>query len=1228
MSEQTEQRDIRNIIRTALGSITSDNFFVSATRLLEIIGYKSRRILADQTGSVDDFINTFPAYVRGDTSKRNTKSDEVLCNNIDRIRVLFQLTEDEITADEGQVNLPLSELSEFNEGWVKSFLFVAAEMSGEKYSRGKYAQFTREINRRFAQPTVVLFRTATNLLTLAFVHRREHKHSGRDVLGSVSLIREINSIEPHRAHMDILSELSLSECLSWIDAKKQQYNFDSLLTAWLDKLNTDKLNRKFYTELFDWFIRAVEESRFPTDEARTLSDEEHIIRLITRLLFVWFIKEKGLVAEDLFNKELMPELLVKFDLDSGDSYYRTVLQNLFFATLNTEIKKRGFSSTKDVTHRIFSLYRYKREIRDEKELLALFAKTPFINGGLFDCLDSEESTKNGGYSIDCFSDVHYKKLSIPDRLFFDDDGLFPLLNRYKFTVEENTPIEQEVALDPELLGKVFENLLAAFNPETRDVVRSQVQLEKSKTERNKTGSYYTPRTVVDYMVDEALVSSLVINATPNYDDMGFWRDRLRYLLDYKDAFDDASELFEKEEIQSVVKAISDIKVLDPAVGSGAFPMGILHKLTLALQRLDPGNQYWKALQKERAKKRADEAFETKDQEERDAELLEISETFERYSSDFGRKLYLIQNSIFGVDIQPVACQIAKLRFFISLAVEQTPDFEDDNFGIKPLPNLETNFVVADTLLSLERPEQMTIWQIEQITELEQKLAENRERHFHATTRKKKLACKDENAILRKKLAEVLEEGKEDDDSSSVDAAEKIAHWDAYDQNNKADWFDPEYMLGVNNGFDIVIGNPPYIQLQKNGGELADRYDSADFISFARSADIYQLFYEKGCQLLRSDCGLLSFITSNSWLKAKYGKPLRNYISNSHSPLLLLEMGKGVFDNAIVDTNILILRKGQRNIVGKAVDMDRLPNKKFPPDDSSWGELRPQGDSPWMSLSAREKSIMDKMEDIGTPLKEWDISIYRGILTGYNKAFIIDKETKEALVEKDPMSAEIIKPVLRGKDIKRYQAEWAGLWLIMALPSLKVDIDSYPAIKEHLLSFGKDRLEQSGKSLQGGGKSRKKTPHKWFELQDTCAYHELFEHNKILWMHMSPRGRFAYSDSEIYCNQKAFIMTGTSLKYLCAVLNSRPVTWIMKNTAVTTGMGLLQWDKFTVDAIPVPKIANNQQRPFIDLVNKILAVKADDVSANTTAPEEEIDRLVYQLYDLTDTEIEAIKAVDY
>ena len=381
------------------------------------------------------------------------------------------------------------------------------------------------------------------------------------------------------------------------------------------------------------------------------------------------------------------------------------------------------------------------------------------------------ATGGGGCRIDCFSDKQYRKLSIPNRLFFDEDqGLIPLLEHYKFTVEENTPIDQEVALDPELLGRVFENLLAAINPET------------GETARKMTGSYYTPRAIVDYMVEEALIATLSQKCQPTDDNEIAWDERLRYLFDYAQMFDDASEWFDDRETVDIVKTISEFKILDPAVGSGAFPMGVLHKLTLALRRLDPDNSRWEALQKELAGKRAAAAFNTQNQQERDDELTEISETFERYrDSDFGRKLYLIQNSIFGVDIQPIACQIAKLRFFISLAIEQEPDKDAGNFGIKPLPNLETRFVAANTLIGLKL--QMS-FKNHKVVNLEQELYNNREKHFHATTRQQKRDCKTEDKRLRAELASELKEL-----GAFADDADNIAQWDIYDQNEIAEWFD-------------------------------------------------------------------------------------------------------------------------------------------------------------------------------------------------------------------------------------------------------------------------------------------------------------------------------------------------------------------------------------------------------------------------------------------------------
>ena len=480
-------------IEATLAVFPQDNLVEGGRRLLETLGYRSDRTL-ELSGDVDDFIEGVSA--RND----DTQSRMHFRQRANSVHILFQVTDSEISESQPS----LLDTGEFDKGDARSFMFIAVELQGKNYARGVYAELTREVNKLLSQPTVVLFRTAEDLLTIAFVHRRPHKRDRtRSVLGSVSLIREINTTNPHRAHLDILGKLALPERLSWMSDKRRSPNFDSLLAAWLDALDTEELNRSFYKQLFTWFERTVKEAKFPTNQVKTLSPEEHIIRLITRLLFVWFIKEKGLIAPDLLIQEQIGPLLRDYDSENGDSYYRAVLQNLFFATLNSEIDERGFSKERNSTHRDFSRYRYRAEIADPDSLKELFAQTPFINGGLFDCLDSFEAPRDGGYRIDCFTDnvidpkrKEFGILSIPNRLFFDEEGLISLFDRFQFTVEENTPTEQEVALDPELLGKVFENLLAAYNPETRDTARRQ------------TGSYYTPRAVVDYMVDEALIASL------------------------------------------------------------------------------------------------------------------------------------------------------------------------------------------------------------------------------------------------------------------------------------------------------------------------------------------------------------------------------------------------------------------------------------------------------------------------------------------------------------------------------------------------------------------------------------------------------------------------------------------------------------------------------------------------------------------------------------------------
>ena len=478
---------------------------------------------------------------------------------------------------------------------------------------------------------------------------------------------------------------------------------------------------------------------------------------------------------------------------------------------------------------------------------------------------------------------------------------------------------------------------------------------------------------------------------------------MRYLFDYAQAFDTTVGVgapnphFDSRESDDIVRAISALKILDPAVGSGAFPMGVLHKLTLALSRLDPNNKRWEQLQKERALQRAADAFDTKDRKTRDEELKEISRIFENYSGNFGRKLYLIQNSIFGLDIQSIACQIAKLRFFISLAIEQEPDATTDNLGIKPLPNLETRFIASNTLIGLESERTLTS---SKAKALETKLGENREQHFHATTRSQKRACKRADRTLRRELAKELKAvGMPPDD------AEKIAAWDPYDQNASADWFDPEWMFGVTDGFDVVIGNPPYVRQEKIKAlkpTLKDQYDC-----YTGTADLYIYFYERGFQLLRED-GILAYISSNKYFRATYGKKLRDFLARQSTMSQLIDFGAGRVFAASVDTSIITASKTR-------TEGNHLYALNWEPGPSidelgtifrTHGFTMPQNAltaEGWRLASPRVLNLLEKLRSAGTPLGEYVKGrFYMGIKTGLNEAFVVDKETWDKLIAEHPI----------------------------------------------------------------------------------------------------------------------------------------------------------------------------------------------------------------------------------
>ena len=622
--------------------------------------------------------------------------------------------------------------------------------------------------------------------------------------------------------------------------------------------SVEALTKQFYKDLYEWYQWAVDPASgvyFPNNTSIEADDREDIetkiIRLITRIMFVWFIKQKELVPNKIFDVDFLETILKDFDPNSAvvGNYYNAILQNLFFGTLNRAIKdeqgnKRKFAT--NVKKDIKTLYRYAEMFTiSEDEVIKLFSEVPFLNGGLFECLDKtktidgvEQAYNYDGFSRNDkkFADGRYRNRAVvPNVLFFEPErGLISILSRYNFTIEENSPEEQQVALDPELLGKVFENLLGAYNPETKE------------TARNQSGSFYTPREIVNYMVDESLISYLGNTAF------------VRSLFSPEFVYDKTKEA----EYKTIADKLKAIKILDPACGSGAFPMGLLNKMIEILCHITP-----------------------------DENIYEM-------------KLAIIENCIYGSDIQSIAAQITKLRFFISLICNCEKDATKPNFGIPTLPNLETNFVAANSLIAKKKQESHNLFENPEIEPTKKVLTEIRHEHFSAKTAYRKSTLREKDKQLREKLAKLLEQ----DNDFAPEDAKQLAAWNPYDQNAVAEFFDPAWMFGVSDGFDIVIGNPPYIQLQNDGGKLAKLYADCNYKTFARTGDIYCLFYERGHQLLKPN-GHLCYITSNKWMRAGYGEKTRDFFAKNTNPMLLIDFaGVKIFESATVDTNILLFAK--------------------------------------------------------------------------------------------------------------------------------------------------------------------------------------------------------------------------------------------------------------------------------------------------------------------------------
>ena len=1025
--------DLKNQIQTALNELQSGDLSERATHLLATLGYRSKKVapLSPQTG--EELLARYDLDGKFNREKARLKDWQ-------SADILFQLTDAEVKDSLlGQSGLDFqSAPTAIENKIIQSYVFLAIELQGQEWNRGDLAAITREVNRLFPMPAMIIFRHGDKASIGVINRRLNKKDESRDVLEKVTLIKDIRLKNPHRAHIEILHELSLPEL-----RKSKEYrvsNFVELHNAWRGILDLTELNKRFYRELSNWYFWATQNVEFPRPKTDSRSLEEHramsVIRLITRLIFVWFIKERDLVPDALFEKDEVKKLL--HDLAPHEStYYKAILQNLFFATLNTELgqKQRAWAS-EDSRHGKnpdygIDKWRFRELFQNPESAETLFRSVPFLNGGLFRRLDNGDK----GEYFDGFTRRTTFQPSVPNILFWGDDTkaddkgqlnadlnevygskgrtykvrpLLDILKSYIFTVAENTPIEEEVALDPELLGKVFENLLASYNPET------------ATTARKQTGSFYTPRPIVEYLVEESLFAHLHQDA-PEIKEAD-----LRALLSPEK--DNNPELSEAQR-QSLIAAIHNARILDPACGSGAFVMGALESMVRLLRKVDPGNVCWKK-QEERAINAI--GF----PEARDAARARFEKAFARDSGDYARKLYLIERCLHGVDIQPIAVQIAKLRIFISLAIEQEINRADpENYGIESLPNLETKIVAANTLRALEKPINLDIF----TTEIQEKLRGKSLEYFTCYRRARKLQLEKDIEELLHELGDYIEKT---DKKNKTDAA-LLRNWNRFDQNAFAPFFDREWMFGaaVQEGFDIVIGNPPYLRVQGIPEKDAALYKKK-FQSAKGAFDLYALFIERGFGLLAPK-GTLGFIVPHKFFQAAFGESLRKQLSDARALRQIVRFGHAqVFTEATTYTCLLFLSKTPQEKfdlieierLDHALELFKALRTKVEHPELARALFDAPKNTNWDFSLGESNKTLARLKQHPHTLGEITRKIFQGIATSADKLYVLEERrrfTDESGVEvvrcfskvddaEIEIEAALVKPFLMGKDVHRYE----------------------------------------------------------------------------------------------------------------------------------------------------------------------------------------------------------------
>ncbi|MBL7807778.1 MAG: Eco57I restriction-modification methylase domain-containing protein [Saprospiraceae bacterium] len=882
-------------------------------------------------------------------------------------------------------------------------------------------------------------------------------------------------------------------------------------------------------------------------EAKRLDKQQKLIRdfakkLMGRLVFLYFLQKKrwlgGKIDSGSWEDGASDFLRQLFEKSPDKSrFYSQTLAPLYFKTLNTNEKERpGFAYAAPWGK----------------------VKVPFLNGGLF------EEDQDGTELFD-----------FPEHLF---QNLLDLYDRYNFTVDENSPNDHEVGIDPEMLGHIFENLL--------------------EENREKKGAFYTPKEIVHYLCQESLWQYLKNKLLPETRPANVvWSDsreaderELEHFVRNKER--GSKDGFIYKNARAIESALREVRICDPAIGSGAFPMGLLHEIFHCHVELD-------------------------------------------LTEDLGKlKRDIIEHCIYGVDIEKGAVDIAQLRFWLALVV-------DENVP-RPLPNLDYKIMQGDSLLErfedIDLKELMneevapdaergpkpgtdlfnTSWQSSLVFDNKEKknvkkllheyyVAQTKTRKkellleinrlvldkVDAVIRSKKLKLLLEKADLEKQVKRLIELKQVTTKTQKV-LVQKESEIVAFEQQQQRLhqclhelekpfflwrlYFDE--VLREDGGFDIIIGNPPYVQIQGLKDDYKKWLEQEGYTTFDKGSDLYALFYERGWQQLRPG-GHLAFITSNKWMRANYGETLRQFFLQKTNPLKLLDFGMAQnFASALTYTSIVIFQKGNPDHqieicraqadyqIGTDVHQYFLSHRTNIPDLDTGS---------WVAYTPDEYRIRKMVEDQGVVLENketWKITINYGIKTGFNDAFIVKTKDKEAILTRERKltggsapSEALFKKMLRGEDVRAWAPLWNDLWLIGTFPSLSLKIEDYPGIHEYL-GMMREKLEPRPRSHIGEWAGRKSGAYEWFETQDSISYWQDFAKPKIIYPNMTKYLPFAYDETGYFTNQKCFIITGEHLKYLSVVFNSKLFKFCFRQNFPELLGETFELSKVFFDKIPI------------------------------------------------------------